>query len=47
VILKNISPPSLSEFGSLVAKAREKGKQAGIKQADIKEAVLKVRGKGK
>ncbi|VEN74762.1 conserved hypothetical protein [Candidatus Desulfarcum epimagneticum] len=45
VILKNISPPSLNEFDDLIAEAREKGKQAGIKKSDIKNAILKVRGR--
>jgi len=45
VILKNISPPSLDEFGALIAEARKKGRQAGIKKSDIDDAVLKVRGK--
>lgn len=44
VILKNISPPSLDEFYHLIADARKKGKQAGLKKADIKDAILKVRG---
>jgi AbrB family looped-hinge helix DNA binding protein len=43
VILKNISPPSIDEFGDLIAEARKKGKQAGIKKSDIKNAILKVR----
>ncbi len=43
VILKNISPPSLDEFGDLIAEARKKGKQAGIKKHDISDAILKVR----
>lgn len=47
VILKNISPPSLDEFGELIAEARKKGKQAGIKKSDISNAILKVRGKKK
>ena len=47
VILKSISPPSLDEFDDLIAKARKKGKQAGIKKSDISGAVLKVRGKMK
>ena len=45
VILKKITPPSIAEFDSLIADARKKGKQAGLKKADIKEAILKVRGK--
>jgi AbrB family looped-hinge helix DNA binding protein len=47
VILKNISPPSLDEFDDLIAEARKKGKQAGIKKSDISEAISKVRGKMK
>jgi AbrB family looped-hinge helix DNA binding protein len=43
VILKKISPPSLDEFGDLIAEARKKGKQAGIKKRDISDAILKVR----
>ena len=44
VILKNISPPSLDEFNDLIAVARKKGKQAGLKKSDIKDAILKARG---
>jgi len=47
VILKNISPPSLAEFDELIAKARKNAKEAGIKKSDIKDAILKVRGKKK
>jgi len=47
VILKSISPPSLDEFDNLIAEARKKGRQAGIKKSDISEAVSKVRGKMK
>jgi len=47
VILKNIQPPSLVEFGALIAEARKKGKQAGIKKSDISDAILKARGKKK
>lgn len=39
VILKNIAPPSLIEFDALIADARKKGKKAGIKKSDIKEAI--------
>ena len=45
VILKSISPPSLDQFDDLIAEARRKGKQAGIKKSDISKAVSKVRGK--
>ena len=47
VILKNIAPPSLDEFGDLIAEARKKGKRAGIKKSDIRDAIVKVRGKKK
>ena len=47
VILKSISPPSLDEFDDLIAEARKKGKQAGIKKSDINNAILKTRGKMK
>ena len=43
VILKNITPPSIEDFDSLIANARNNGKQAGIKKTDIKDAILKVR----
>ncbi|HKK01041.1 MAG TPA: AbrB/MazE/SpoVT family DNA-binding domain-containing protein, partial [Desulfuromonadales bacterium] len=45
VILKAISPPSLQEFDALIAKAKREAKTAGLKQADIQEAILKVRGR--
>jgi len=43
VILKSISPPSLDEFDELITKARRDGKKAGLKKADIQEAIKKVR----
>lgn len=45
VILKNISPPSLDEFEDLIAEARKKAKQAGMKKSDIDDAILKARRK--
>ena len=45
VILKSITPPSIEEFDELIAHARQDGKKAGIKKADIAEAISKVRGK--
>jgi AbrB family looped-hinge helix DNA binding protein len=47
VILKNIAPPSINEFEALIAKARKKGKEAGIKKSDISDAIVKTRGKRK
>ena len=43
VILKVISPPSLQEFDDLIVKARREAKAAGLKQADIQEAIAKAR----
>ena len=45
VILKNISPPDINDFDELIAEARKKGKEAGIKKSDIKDAIMKSRGK--
>ena len=45
VILKNISSPSLDEFSDLIVEARKKGKQAGIKKSDIRDATLEARGR--
>ena len=47
VILKNITPPDLNEFDDLIADARKKAKEAGSKKSDIKDAILKARGKMK
>lgn len=45
VILKAISPPSPDEFDDLIVKARREAKTAGLKQADIREAIAKARGR--
>jgi AbrB family looped-hinge helix DNA binding protein len=45
VILKNISAPNLNDFNDLIAEARLKGKKAGLKKADIQDAILGARGK--
>ena len=45
VILKSIEPPSLDEFDDLIAAARKKGRQAGIKKSDIGDAVSEARGR--
>ncbi len=45
VILKNISPPSMEEFKSLMGRARKEAKKAGLKKSDIKDAIARVRGK--
>jgi len=43
VILKAISPPSITEFDTLIEEARQKGKEAGLKQSDITAAIVRVR----
>ncbi|HRR35403.1 MAG TPA: hypothetical protein P5026_15000 [Kiritimatiellia bacterium] len=45
VILKTISPPSMSEFDGIVTRARRQAKAAGMKPSDIARAVAKVRGR--
>ena len=45
VILKNITPPSMDEFDELIVKARKSAKKTGLKQSDVEDAILKVRGK--
>lgn len=45
VILKAISPPSLDEFDALIADARKKAKEVGMKRSDIEAAVSDVRGR--
>ncbi len=44
VILKTISPPAMAEFDQLVRRARGgAAKRAGMKPADVKRAVARVR----
>jgi AbrB family looped-hinge helix DNA binding protein len=45
VILKAILPPSMNEFDKLIAEAHRQGKEAGLKQSDISDAIAKVRGR--
>ena len=45
LILKAISPPSMKDFDTLIAEARKKARQAGMKRSDIAAAVAKVRAK--
>ncbi len=44
IILKSIAVPSMDEFDELIASARRQGKEAQIKNTDIREAVSAVRG---
>ena len=45
VILKIISPPSMTDFDRLIAKARQQARKAGLKRSDITTAIKKVRAK--
>jgi len=43
VILKAITPPTMEEFDDLLADARKAARAAGMKKADIREAVRRAR----
>lgn len=43
VILKAIAPPKLEEFDGLLAEARRHARKLGVRRADLKAAVAKVR----
>lgn len=43
VIFKVLDPPALGEFTSLVARARQAAKRAGLRPADVAKALSKVR----
>jgi AbrB family looped-hinge helix DNA binding protein len=43
VILKTLSPPSMSDFDGLVSEARSQARKAGMKKSDVAKATSKVR----
>ena len=43
VILKVISPPSMSEFDTLIAEAKRQAKSADLKPSHVEAAIAKVR----
>lgn len=43
VIFKVLAPPALSDFDTLVGRARTAAKRAGLKKTDIEKAVSKAR----
>lgn len=45
VVLKEITPPAMDEFDSLVTEARKQARTAGLKRGDISQAIKKVRAK--
>lgn len=47
VILKTITPPKLQEFRELLSQAHTEAKKAGIKKAELKSVIAKVRRRAK
>jgi len=45
VVLKEITPPAMAEFDSLITEARKQARTAGLKRGDITQAIKKVRTK--
>ena len=45
VILKVVTPPTMSEFDDIIQEARRQARQAGMKRSDIREAISRVRGR--
>jgi AbrB family looped-hinge helix DNA binding protein len=43
VILKSIAPPAMEEFDDLVRHARGAARRAGLKPADVRQAIIKAR----
>lgn len=43
VILKVISPPSMSDFDDIIQEARRQARQAGMKRSDVTAALRAVR----
>ena len=43
VIFKTITPPSLDQLTSLLAKARKQARKAGLRSLDVKAAIARVR----
>ena len=45
IILKSITPPSMSEFSTLIAKARKQAKKVDLTKANINDAIKEARRK--
>ncbi len=43
VILKVVTPPSMSEFDDIIQEARRQARQAGMKRSDVTAALKAVR----
>ena len=46
VILKAIQLPDLEEFDALIAEARKQARRGGLRQSDVKRAVMRARRAG-
>lgn len=46
VIFKAITPPSLKQLNGLLAQARQKAREAGMRPSDVKVAIAKARRRG-
>jgi AbrB family looped-hinge helix DNA binding protein len=46
VIFKSIAPPSLGKLEGLLSEARKQAKLAGLRPADVKAAIARVRRRG-
>ena len=46
VILKPVIEPDMSEFDELLAEARSQARRAGVRKADITDAIREVRSRG-
>lgn len=44
IILKKITPPSMSEFDDIIDEARRQARHAGMKRSDVAAAIKAVRG---
>ncbi len=45
VVLKTISPPSLSDFEGMLSEARRQARIAGMKKSDIAKEIKRYRGR--
>jgi AbrB family looped-hinge helix DNA binding protein len=43
IVVKKINPPSMKDFEAMIRKARRQAKLAGLKRADVAEAIAAVR----
>jgi AbrB family looped-hinge helix DNA binding protein len=46
VVLKPVIEPDMSQFDELLAEARSQARRAGVRKADITDAIREVRARG-